>query len=78
MADKNSYPFEEALEKLNGLVEKMEKGDLTLEDSLKTFEEGIKLSKECQKALADAEEKVKLLLQENDQINELSLENTAD
>ena len=78
MADKNSYPFEEALEKLNGLVEKMEKGDLTLEDSLKTFEEGIKLSKECQKALADAEEKVKLLLQENDQINELSFENTAD
>ena len=78
MADKKSYPFEEALEKLSGLVEKMEKGDLTLEESLKTFEEGIKLSKECQKALADAEEKVKLLLQENDQINELSFENTAD
>ena len=78
MADKKSYPFEEALEKLSGLVEKMEKGDLTLEESLKTFEEGIKLSKECQKALTDAEKKVKLLLQENDQINELSLENTAD
>ncbi|MBA59310.1 MAG: exodeoxyribonuclease VII small subunit [Gammaproteobacteria bacterium] len=78
MADKNSYPFEEALEKLSGLVEKMEKGDLTLEESLKTFEEGIKLSKECQKALTDAEKKVKLLLLENDQINELSLENTAD
>ena len=39
MAAKKSYPFEESLAKLEGLVEKMESGDLTLEDSLKTFEE---------------------------------------
>ena len=45
MAEEKIYPFEEALEKLSALVEKMESGDLSLEESLKIFEEGIKLSK---------------------------------
>ena len=68
MAAKKNYPFERSLEKLEKLVEQMEDGDLTLEDSLKTFEEGIRLTRECQQALAAAEQKVKLLIEENGQV----------
>lgn len=68
MAAKKNYPFETSLEKLEKLVEHMEDGDLTLEDSLKTFEEGIRLTRECQQALAAAEQKVKLLIEENGQV----------
>jgi len=75
MAEEKIYPFEEALEKLNTLVEKMESGDLSLEESLKIFEEGIKLSKDCQNALTDAEKKVQALLLEEDQTNTLDNEN---
>ncbi|MDP4598347.1 MAG: exodeoxyribonuclease VII small subunit [Pseudomonadales bacterium] len=64
-----SYPFEQSLEKLEGLVEKMEAGDLTLEDSLKTFEEGIRLTRECQLALTQAEQKVKILIEQNGQLD---------
>ncbi len=70
MAAKKSYPFEQSLEKLEQLVERMEDGDLSLEDSLKTFEEGIKLTRQCQQALINAEQKVKLLIEENGQISE--------
>ena len=76
MAEEKIYPFEEALEKLSALVEKMESGDLSLEESLKIFEEGIKLSKDCQNALSDAEKKVQALLLEEDQTNALDSENT--
>ena len=75
MAEERIYPFEEALEKLSALVEKMESGDLSLEESLKIFEEGIKLSKDCQNALSDAEKKVQALLLEEDQTNALDTEN---
>jgi len=75
MAEEKIYPFEEALEKLSALVEKMESGDLSLEESLKIFEEGIKLSKDCQNALSDAEKKVQALLLEEDQTNALDSEN---
>ena len=64
-----SYPFEQSLEKLEGLVEKMEAGDLTPEDSLKTFEEGIRLTRECQLALTQAEQKVKILIEQNGQLD---------
>ena len=74
MAVKKSYPFEQSLEKLEQLVERMEKGDLSLEDSLKTFEEGIKLTRQCQQALVKAEQKVKLLIEENGQISEEDFE----
>ena len=75
MAEEKIYPFEEALEKLSALVEKMESGDLSLEESLKIFEEGIKLSKDCQNALSDAEKKVQALLLEEDQTSTLDTEN---
>lgn len=74
MAAKKSYPFEQSLEKLEQLVERMEEGDLTLEDSLKTFEEGIRLTRECQQALENAEQKVRLLIEENGQVAEVDFE----
>lgn len=54
--------FEKKLTRLEQIVEKMESGDLALEDSLKLFEEGVKLSRECNTQLSEAEQKVKLLL----------------
>lgn len=59
---KTSKPsFEEALNELESLVETMEQGDLTLEESLKAFERGVELTRSCQQALANAEQKVEIL-----------------
>lgn len=54
--------FEKKLSRLEEIVQKMEKGDLALEESLKLFEEGVKLSRECQGQLTTAETKVKQLV----------------
>jgi exodeoxyribonuclease VII small subunit len=54
--------FEKKLGRLEEIVSKMESGDLSLEDSLKMFEEGVKLSRECNTQLQVAEQKVKVLL----------------
>ncbi len=70
MATSDNYPFEESLARLEKLVEQMENGDLTLEESLRTFEEGIKLTRECQQALKSAEQKVKLLVEEAGHVRE--------
>ncbi|MFT4632213.1 MAG: exodeoxyribonuclease VII small subunit [Candidatus Pseudothioglobus sp.] len=78
MTTKKSYPFEQSLIKLENLVEKMEAGDLTLEDSLKTFEEGIRLTRECQQALSQAEQKVKMLVEENGQLESRALAGPTD
>lgn len=59
--------FEKKLNRLEEIVTKMEGGDLSLENSLKLFEEGIKHSRECHSELAKAEEKVKLLLEVDEQ-----------
>ena len=57
--------FEKALAELEKLVEQMEQGDISLEDSLKHFERGIALTRNCQDALKTAEQKVQILLKEN-------------
>ncbi len=54
--------FEKKLSRLEEIVVQMEKGDLALEVSLKLFEEGVKISRECHLQLNDAEAKVKLLV----------------
>lgn len=54
--------FEKKLGRLEEIVQKMEKGELALEESLKLFEEGIKLSRECHTRLNEAETKVKKLI----------------
>ena len=59
--EKPPLSFEDALSELESLVDTLEKGDLSLEDSLKTFERGVKLTRTCQEALKDAEQKVRLL-----------------
>ena len=57
--------FEQSLEKLEWLVDALETGDLTLEQSLKSFEEGIALTRACQTALNEAEQTVKVLTEKN-------------
>lgn len=57
-----SFDFEAALANLEALVEAMEEGELSLEESLKAFEQGIRLTRECQQALDQAEQKVQLLV----------------
>ncbi len=54
--------LEQSLDTLEALVERMESGELSLEESLKAFEEGVKLTRECQQALRAAEHKVRILL----------------
>lgn len=53
--------FEKDLEKLEKIVDSLEEGGLPLDDSLKKFEEGIKLSQRCEKALSSAEKKIEVL-----------------
>jgi exodeoxyribonuclease VII small subunit len=60
--------FEEALGRLEALVKKMEAGDLTLEQSLKAFEEGTRLARFCAKKLDEAERRVDLLLRQGDEL----------
>jgi exodeoxyribonuclease VII small subunit len=54
--------FEEAFKKLEAIVNKMEGGDLPLEESLKLFEEGMRLSKLCSQKLTEVQKKVELLI----------------
>jgi exodeoxyribonuclease VII small subunit len=54
--------FEEALENLEKIVEKLEAGNLSLEETLKSFEEGIRLSRLCEKKLKQAQKKVSILV----------------
>jgi exodeoxyribonuclease VII small subunit len=56
--------FEKAMARLEAIVGELEKGDLPLDESLKIFEEGIRLSKSCLKVLEDAEKKVEVLVQD--------------
>ena len=57
--------FESDLQELENLVEKMEEGELSLEESLVHFERGIALTRSCQKALTEAEQKIQILLAED-------------
>ncbi len=73
--------FEDALARLETIVAELEKGDLPLDDSLKIFEEGIKLSKNCLKMLDDAARKVEIMVQEKDgrkRLRALTIEDKQD
>ena len=63
--------FEKALGDLEALVERLESGELTLEESLAQFERGIKLARDCQSALKAAELKVSALMEENGEEREV-------
>jgi exodeoxyribonuclease VII small subunit len=77
---KKSSNFEKDLQELEELVEKMEGGDLSLEDSLVHFERGIALTRACQKALTEAEQKIQILLAEDgsQKLQPFSSDETAD
>lgn len=71
-AKKIAVNFERSLEDLEALVTQMESGDLSLEEALQAFEKGVKLTRECQQALREAEQKVEVLL--SDHKDELTFE----
>lgn len=62
---KKAPQLEESLDRLEALVERMESGEMTLEESLAAFEQGVKLTRECQQALTQAEQKVRILLEQD-------------
>lgn len=70
----SEFNFEEALLELERLVSSMEEGELSLEDSMKAFEKGIKLTRECQTALQKAEQKVQILLNESGETQAFDVE----
>ena len=63
MTTKKSVNLEKSLADLETLVDELESGDLPLEKAMKKFEEGIKLTRQCQAALKEAEQKVEILVQ---------------
>lgn len=66
----NLSDLEPSLKQVDELIEKMERSDLTLEQSLNHFEQGISLIKNCQKILQEAEQKVQLLIQASNNTSE--------
>ena len=62
MTKQKSIDLEKALASLEAIVEELESGDLPLETAMKKFEDGVKLTRSCQAALRDAEQKVEILL----------------
>ena len=58
--------FEESMKELQDVVNKLEKGNLTLDESIEEFQKGIKLSKLCSKKLDDIEKKITILMEEQD------------
>ena len=70
--------FEASLRELETLVENMEQGELSLEESLKHFERGIQLTRSCQQALKDAEQKGEILLKNNSQEEVVPIDSETD
>lgn len=64
--DLEKKKFEDALEDLENVVEQLESGDLSLENSLATFEKGVRLVKFCNQKLTEVEKKIELLVKERD------------
>jgi exodeoxyribonuclease VII small subunit len=77
VAKKSSTPpnFEAALAELEKIVEKMESGEQSLEESLKSFQRGIELTRACQQGLREAEQRVEKLIQKNGEFATEPLEN---
>ena len=73
--------FESSLAELEKIVEQLENGDLPLEESLKLFEAGVKLSRECRERLSDAERRIEVLMKDGNgklSLSELSPESSSD
>lgn len=61
----DTISFEQSLEELENLVEKLERGQLTLDESLEMFERGMKFARMCNRKLSKAERKIEILIEEN-------------
>ena len=66
--------FEENIENLENIVTELEKGDLNLDESMKKFEEGMKISRDCTKILEEAEKKITILLEKDGEVAEENFE----
>lgn len=66
MAKKKTEQFEESMKKLQAIVEKLERGDLPLEESMESFAEGVRLAQYCHQKLEEAENKVQMLLKDQE------------
>lgn len=62
--------FEDAMQELEVITAKLEKGDLNLDESVSNFEEGMKLAKKCNNILEEAEKKIKVLVQKDGKLEE--------
>jgi exodeoxyribonuclease VII small subunit len=65
MSNAKPKTFETSLEELERIVRELEQGELTLEKSLELFEQGVKLSRECQDRLNQAERRIEILMRDN-------------
>ncbi|NOQ67084.1 MAG: exodeoxyribonuclease VII small subunit [Desulfobacterales bacterium] len=70
--------FEDELAKLEKITKELEEGDLSLEESLKHFDEGVKLAEYCNNKLSDAQRKVEILLKKGDSLEPVAFDNLDD
>ena len=66
----NKDNFEESIKKLEGIVTELENGNLNLDESVKRFEEGMKIAKQCNTILENAEKKITILLEKDGELKE--------
>lgn len=71
---KSELDFEQSLKALETLVQQMEQGELSLQQSLEAFEEGVKLTRACQQQLESAEQRVQMLVEKNGEIQTTPLD----
>ncbi len=64
--EKSEIDFEESMEKLEKIAKELESDDLSLNDSVKKFEEGMKISQDCKKVLDEAEKKITILINDTE------------
>jgi exodeoxyribonuclease VII small subunit len=70
--------FEDALGKLEDITKKLEEGELSLEDALKHFDEGVKLAEYCNSKLSSAQRKVEILLKKDDSLEHVAFDGLKD
>lgn len=76
--DKDLGKLEGSLQELEALVQKLESGELSLEEALKEFERGVKLTRQCQTVLKQAEQKVEILLANSEDAEPVPFEPPSD
>lgn len=74
MATKKKESFEESINILETIVNELESGELTLDESVKKFEEGMKISRECNEILESAEKRITILLEKDGKLEEEDFE----